>query len=101
MQQKDGVGQHYGNGRASKSPYINWFVVSIYYFTETKTVVLGIEKDRYPNLKQMSPIRYKTRDRKSDIAVFYESQKDNIDYKKLYNTFMDVSEQVMSLEGWH
>ena len=31
------------------------------------------------------------------VAVFYEIQKDNIDYHELYNKFMDVSQQVMEL----
>ncbi len=96
-----GVGQHFGQGAASKTPYINWFVVSIYYMPDTESIVMGIEKERYPKLKQMNPIRYtQLGNKKTDVAVFFESRKDQLNYDQLYNAFIDVSEQVMGLEGW-
>ena len=96
-----GVGQHFGQGAASKTPYINWFVVSIYYLPDTERIVMGIEKERYPKLRQMTPLRYtQLGNKKTDVAVFFESSKSQLDYRQLYTTFIDVSEQVMSLEGW-
>ena len=96
-----GVGQHFGQGAASKTPYINWFVVSIYYMPDTGSVVMGIEKDRYPKLKQMEPRRYtQLGNKRTEVAVFFDSSKDYLNYEKLYNAFIDVSEQVMRLEGW-
>ena len=96
-----GVGQHFGQGAASKTPYINWFVVSIYYMPDTGDIVMGIEKDRYPKLKQMDPLRYtQLGNKRTEVAVFFQSSRDYLDYGKLYNAFIDVSEQVMRLEGW-
>jgi len=96
-----GVGQHFGQGAASKTPYINWFVVSIYYTPDNGSIVMGIEKDRYPKLDQMEPIRYiPLGNKKTEVAVFFQSTKDDLDYEKLYRSFIDVSEQVMKLEGW-
>ncbi len=96
-----GVGQHFGQGAASKTPYINWFIVSIYYIPDTESIVLGIEQERYPKLRQMSPLRYtRLGNKKTDVAVFYEAHKDELDYEKLYTSFIEVSEQVMVLEGW-
>ncbi len=96
-----GVGQHFGQGAASKTPYINWFVVSIYYSPDEESVVMGIEKERYPKLKQMEPRRYtQLGNKRTEVAVFFQASKENINYEKLYNAFIDVSEQVMRLEGW-
>ena len=97
-----GVGQHYGQGAASKTPYINWYVVSIYYLPDSESVVMGIERERFPKLNLMKPLRYsKIGNKKTDVAIFFESRKDKLDYKKLYDSFIAVSEDVMRLEGWH
>ncbi len=98
----DGVDftQHFGQGAASKTPYLNWGAVSIYYIVDSGRIVMGIEKDRYKYLDKMSPLRYERFDnRKTDIAVFYETTRDKIDYHELYNKFLKVSEEVMRL-GW-
>ncbi len=96
-----GVGQHFGQGAASKTPYINWYVVSIYYSPDDGSIIMGIEKDRYPKLKHMEPRRYtQLGNKKTEVAVFFQSSKDNLDYEKLYEAFINVSEQVMRLEGW-
>lgn len=95
-----GVGQHFGQGAASSSPYINWFVVSIYYIPATGRIVMGIEKDRYDGLKNMKPLRYtQVGNKKVDVAVFYESTKEKLNYDDLYNKFIDVCEEVMRI-GW-
>lgn len=96
-----GVGQHFGQGAASKTPYINWYVLSIYYLPDTGNIVMGIEKDRFPKLKQMEPKRYtQLGNKKTEVAVFFESNKDYLNYEKLHSAFIDVSEQIMRLEGW-
>lgn len=97
-----GMAQHYGQGAASKTPYINWFVVSVYYLPDTKNIVIGIERERYPKLNQMKPNRYsELGNRNTDVAIFYETRRDSLDYAKLYDRFIEVSEEVMRLEGWH
>ena len=90
--------QHFGQGAASKTPYMSWHVVSIYYAVKSERVILGIEQSRYSHLKDMQPIRTVAIGKQDRyVAVFYEIQKDNIDYHELYNKFMDVSQQVMEL----
>lgn len=92
------VGIHFGQGGASKTPYMNWWVVSIYYVVKEKLIILGIEEDRYPHIKEMHPIgRIQIGNKKTMVAVFYKSTKDNIDYDKLHRTFIKVSEEVMRL----
>ena len=94
-----GVGQHYGQGAASKTPYINWFVVSIYYLPDAGNIVMGIERDRYPKLNQMNPIRFvQIGNKKTDVAVFYESSRNGVNFRELYESFISVSEEVMRLE---
>ena len=93
-----GFSQHFGQGAASKTPYISWHVVSIYYVVECRKIVLGIEESRYSHLKDMQPIKTEAIGKKDRyIAVFYECTKDAIDYETLYNKFIDVSTQVMDL----
>lgn len=90
--------QHFGQGAASRTPYVNWFVVSIYYVTESGKIVVGIEEDRYPHLDKMNPIKTEEIGKKDRyVAVFYECNKNNIDYEKLYEHFISVSEQVIDL----
>jgi hypothetical protein len=90
--------QHFGQGAASKTPYISWHVVSIYYVPEHQKVVLGIEESRYSHLKEMQPIKTETIGKKDRyIAVFYECPKGAIDYAELYNQFIGVATQVIEL----
>lgn len=94
------VSTHYGQGAASKTPYLNWWVVSIYYLTDSGNIVLGIEEDRYPHLKEMhiNPVRYSgIGNKKVDVAIFYTTTKDNINYDELYKSFIEVSEEVIRL----
>lgn len=91
---------HYGRGAASKAPYINWWVVSIYYLTDSGNIVVGIEKTRYTYLTKMKikPLRYeRIGNKKEDVAVFYSTTKDAIKYQELYDHFIDVCEEVMRL----
>jgi hypothetical protein len=93
-----GMAQHYGQGAASYTPYINWHVVSVYYLPSTGQIIVGIEKDRYPFLDKMKPLRYsQIGNKKIDVAVFYETTKDSVDYAKLYQKFIEVSEEVMRI----
>ena len=93
--------QHFGQGNASKTPYINWWVVSIYYIPFQNRIVMGIEEERYSHIKDMSPVKYERFDnRNGNIAVFYETSKDSINYTELYENFLSVSEEVMML-GLH
>lgn len=89
---------HFGQGAAGKIPYLNWHVVSIYYVVDEGRIVMGIERDRYPHINEMKPLRYEQfENRKTDIAVFYEDRRDSINYKELHEKFIEVSEQVMQL----
>ena len=89
---------HYGQGAASKTPYLNWWVLSIYYLPNNGNIVMGIEDYRYPYIDQMKPIIHKFVGNKQDkVAVFYETTKSTLNYKDLYNHFVDVAEQIMKL----
>lgn len=97
------VSTHYGQGGASKTPYLNWWVVSIYYLTDNGNIVMGIEEDRYPHLKEMNikPLRYsQIGNKKVDVAVFHATTKESLDCSALYNDFINVCEEVMRL-GLH
>ena len=92
--------QHFGQGAASKTPYMNWHVVSVYYVVETGRIVIGIEKERYKQLDRMHPIRFEhLGNRKTEVAIFYETVKDKIVYKVLYEKFIGISEEVMALRA--
>ena len=93
-----GFSQHFGQGAASKTPYMSWHVVSIYYVVESQKIVLGIEEARYPHLNEMEQIKTEAIGKKDrNVAIFYECSKNSIDYKNLYDKFMSVSQQVMEL----
>ena len=90
--------QHFGQGAASKTLYINWHVVSVYYMPENGNIIIGIEVDRYPFINKMKPIRTaQIGNKKVDIAVFYETTKAKLDYGELYEKFLETSEEVMRL----
>ena len=77
---------------------MSWHVVSIYYVVESQKIVLGIEEFRYPHLKEMERIKTEAIGRKDrNVVVFYECYKNSIDYKELYNKFMEVSNHVIEL----
>lgn len=94
------VSIHYGQGSASKTPYLNWWVVSIYYVPDNGNITIGIEETRYPHLKKMriKPVQYSQIGNKKDqIAVFYSTTKANINYIDLYENFLNICEEVMRL----
>jgi hypothetical protein len=91
------LSQHFGQGTASQTPYLSWYVVSIYYLVEDSTIIIGIEKNRYSHLPQMMPIRYGKFGRKEEVAIFYEKAKDKLDYAELYEKFISISEEVLHL----
>lgn len=90
--------QNFGQGNASKTPYMNWWAVSIYYLVESGRIILGIEKDRYPHLNKMNPCKVVPFvNKKKDVAVFYETTTGNLDYDQLYHRFIETAEEVMEL----
>lgn len=90
--------QHFGQGTASKTPYMNWWVVSIYYLVESGRILIGIEKDRYPYVKKMKPLKYeRIGNKKVDVAVFYSTSKNTMNASELYDQFIEVAEKVMRL----
>lgn len=98
----DGAGflQHFGQGAPSATPYMNWWVVSVYYLIDNGDIVLGIEEGRYPYLNdmQMKPTCFeKVGKRKNRIAVYYSTKKENLDYENLYEKFISICEEVMRL----
>ena len=96
----DGADLHtnYGQGAATKTPHLNWWVLSIYYLPDNGNIIMGIEDYRYPYLNQMQPNTFKNVGNKKDkVAVFYETSKATINYKELYDKFIDVAEQIMRL----
>lgn len=91
---------HYGQGAASVCPYMNWWVVSIYYLPASGNIIMGIEEDRYPHLKEMNikPSRLaQVGNKKVQTAVFYEATKDTVDYGALHESFISVCEEVIRL----
>lgn len=91
---------HYGQGNPSAAPYINWWVVSIYYVPSNGNIIVGIEEDRYPHLKQMEikPLRYtQVGNKEMNTAVFYSTTKSSMNYGDLYEKFIQVCEEVMRL----
>ena len=91
-----GLSQHFGQGAASKTPYLNWHVVSAYYLPNQGDIILGIEVDRYPHIGKMkSKGTARIGNRKTDVAVFFEDTKENLNMKALYEAFMQVCEEVV------
>ena len=92
------LSQHFGQGVASSTPYINWWVVSIYYIVNDSKVIVGIEEDRYPHLDKMRSLKSeRIGNKKSNVAIFYESSSEDIDFAEFYNTFIGVCEEVISI----
>lgn len=92
--------QQFGQGAPSSTPYMNWWVVSIYYLPENGNIIMGIEEDRYPHLKeiQIKPLRYdQIGNKKVNTAVFYAAHKTYVNYGELYEKFLQVCEEVMRL----
>ena len=90
--------QHFGQGKASRTPYINWHVVSVYYVVDEARIVIGIEEARYSHLKDMNPIKTVAIGKKDKyVAIFYECNKSDIDYNELYEKFIALSAQVLKL----
>lgn len=90
----------YGQGIPSAAPYMNWWVVSIYYLSDSGKIIMGIEEDRYPHLKEMKiePLRYEQiGNKKVNAAVFYSAHKTYVDYGELYEKFIQVCEEVIRL----
>ena len=89
---------HYGQGNATKTPYMCWHVVSIYYLPDNGNITMGIEETRYVHLNKMQikPLRYEYIGNKKDqIAVFYSTAKSSINYADLYENFLNVCEEVI------
>ena len=92
------LGQQFGQGAASKSPYFNWHVLSIYYIPSEKRIVLGIEANRYHSLEKLRPYTLRELPGKNvKIAVFYECRKPDTDYQTLYQKFIALSEEIMRI----
>ena len=92
--------QQFGQGAPSSTPYMNWWVVSIYYLVDSGNIIMGIEEDRYPHLKEMQnkPLRYEQiGNKKTNVAVFYAAPKENVSYRELYENFVTICEEVMQL----
>jgi len=90
----------YGQGAASKAPYMNWWVVSIYYIPENGEIIIGIEENRYRHLKELKtkPICYsQIGNKKVDTAVYYSATKDNVDYNELYKVFIQICEEIKEI----
>lgn len=89
----------YGQGAASVTPYMNWWIVSIYYLPTSGKILLGIEEERCVNFLtkiDIEPIKYEQiGNKKTNIAVFYESHRNNINYSELYDEFVSVCEAVL------
>lgn len=59
---------------------------------------MGIEEKRYPHLCKMKPLGFKQiGNKKETVAVFYETLKDRVDYSELYERFISVAEEIMTL----
>ncbi len=90
----------YGQGTASATPYMNWFVVSIYYLPNSGDIIMGIEEDRYSPFKEMSikPEYAQIGNKKVRTAIFYSTNKSRVDYGELYEKFISVCEEVIQIK---
>ena len=97
------LGTHYGQGNASRAPYLNKYVVSIYYITAENGIVIGIAKkfldDPHLHLSQMkiSKIEDKllgTSAKDKSVAVYYETSRELLNYDELYDKFMSLCDEV-------
>ena len=91
------LGLQYGQGNASKAPYFNWHVLSIYYIPTQQKIVLGVETIRYWKFKELKPYACTEIPPNRRVAVFDEYCKSEIDYEKLYDNFIRISEEIMKL----
>lgn len=91
------LGQQFGQGGASGTPYISWYVVSIYYVTAQNRIVLGIETNRYQHLNKLLPYKQEKITKKKEVAVFDEYDREKIDFQKLYTNFIALSEKIMKI----
>ena len=92
--------QRFGQGAASATPYMNWWVVSVYYIVESRDIMIGIEEGRYPYLNDMrvKPIRVESvGKRQNRIAVYYSVNKETVNFESLYGVFLALCEEVMRL----
>ena len=93
-------GQHYGQGAASLTPYMNWHVVSIYYLPQTEDIFIGIEENRYAHINEISikPLRCsRIGNKQINTAIYYSTSKNNIVYSELYDNFIQLCEEVIQL----
>lgn len=91
-------GLHYGQGGATKTPYMNWWVASIYFLPEKGEIVFGIEENRYPHLAEMSikaTACKKIGNKPEPVAIFYTATKDDLKIDELYEIFLNVCEEIM------
>lgn len=94
------LAQRFGQGAASMAPYMNWWVVSIYYLPANGKILIGIEENRYPHLMELEirPIRRaQIGNKKIKTLVYYSTTKESIDYSELYENFLCVCEEVMRI----
>ena len=92
--------QHFGQGASSVTPYMNWWVVSVYYVVNCRDIMIGIEEGRYPFFDdmRMKPMRFeRVGKRKNRIAVYYSTNKETVNYESLYEGFITICEEVMRL----
>ena len=99
------LGQQFGQGHASNSPYFNYGMVSIYYIPTRQKVILGIEanEERYfsfdkqfrNNLPKHALMEIDS-GKRFKVAVFNEYNKQNADYQKLYDSFLTLCEIIYS-----
>ena len=90
----------YGQGRASSRPHMNWWVISIYYLPNSGQIILGIEENRYKHQKKMTikPKEIKTIGKnKTKVLIYYSTNKKNVDYKILYDKFIELCDEVLRL----
>ncbi|MCR5742290.1 MAG: hypothetical protein K6F92_00975 [Lachnospiraceae bacterium] len=90
------LSQHFGQGAASRTPYMNWWVLSIYYLPDDGRIIMGVEEGRYSRLADMQPKRYEyIGSKKIKVAVFYETTKADLNYDELYEAFVNTAEDIV------
>lgn len=88
----------YGQGRASKTPYMNWWVVSIYYIPKSGDIILGIEIERFKHWKAISlkPLGLqKIGGRSNNVAIYYSTNKNKLNIIELYHNFINLCDKVI------
>ncbi len=95
--------RNFGQGNASRAPYMNWYVVSIYYLTDKNEIIIGIAKNFLDdpsrhldnmNFSKLGEELLGTNSEDKTVAVYYKTSRELLNYDELYKKFVDLCDEV-------